>query len=138
MRKVRRVAATMAVGMTLLSCSPRPPVVNVPPREAYAPPSAVSRVPLPPPVGYAQPPSVPYDKYARAEAALPPGAHMVWRATPPWAVGKGAPRTSAPQPDSQAKFKAAEAKAAKVGVQNLTNEDVDGLTSAQLKQLRGY
>jgi len=40
--------------------------------------------------------------------------------------------------DSQAKFKAAQAKAAKLGVENLTKEDVDGLTVAQLKELRGY
>jgi hypothetical protein len=37
-----------------------------------------------------------------------------------------------------AKFKAAQAKATKVGVENLTKEDIDGLSSAQLKELRGY
>ena len=36
------------------------------------------------------------------------------------------------------KFKAAQAKATKVGVENLTKEDIDGLSSAQLKELRGY
>ena len=40
--------------------------------------------------------------------------------------------------DPQAKFKAAQAKAAKVGVENLSKEDVDGLNLAQLKELRGY
>ena len=40
--------------------------------------------------------------------------------------------------DPQAKFKRARAKAAKVGVENLSKEDVDGLTPAQLKELRGY
>ena len=40
--------------------------------------------------------------------------------------------------DPQARFKAAQAKAAKVGVENLSKEDVDGLNLAQLKELRGY
>ena len=40
--------------------------------------------------------------------------------------------------DPQAKFLAAQAKAAKVGVENLSKEDVDGLNLAQLKELRGY
>ena len=29
-------------------------------------------------------------------------------------------------------------KQTKVGVENLTKEDIDGLSSAQLKELRGY
>jgi hypothetical protein len=41
--------------------------------------------------------------------------------------------------DSNAKFKAAEAKAKKLGgVQNLTQEDIEGLTYDQIKELRGY
>jgi hypothetical protein len=40
--------------------------------------------------------------------------------------------------DPQAKFKAAQAKAAKVGLENLSEEDVDGLNPAQLKELRDY
>jgi hypothetical protein len=39
---------------------------------------------------------------------------------------------------AEAKFKAAQAKAAKVGVEKLTKEDINGLNNAQLKQLRGY
>jgi hypothetical protein len=57
---------------------------------------------------------------------------------PPFGRGKGGVRTSAVRQDSQAKFKAAQAKAAKVGVENVTKEDIDGLNYAQLKQLRGY
>jgi hypothetical protein len=38
----------------------------------------------------------------------------------------------------EARFKSAQAKATKVGVENLTKEDIDGLSSAQLKELRGY
>jgi hypothetical protein len=65
-------------------------------------------------------------------------AHMVWHTSPRWAAVKGKARTSAVKPDPQAKFKAAQAKAAKVGVENLSKEDVDGLNLAQLKELRGY
>jgi hypothetical protein len=39
---------------------------------------------------------------------------------------------------ADAKFIAAQAKAAKVGVENLTKEDIDGLSDTQVKQLRGY
>jgi hypothetical protein len=63
---------------------------------------------------------------------------MEWRASPRWAAVKGAARPSAVGPDSEATFKAAQAKAAKVGVENLTKEDIAGLSSAQIKQLRGY
>ena len=40
--------------------------------------------------------------------------------------------------EAEAKFKAAQAKAAKVGVENLTERDIDGLSFEQIKQLRGY
>jgi hypothetical protein len=39
--------------------------------------------------------------------------------------------------DPRSKFKAAKAKAEKVGVENLSDEDVDGLTPAR-SELRGY
>jgi hypothetical protein len=51
------------------------------------------------------------------------------------AAVKGGVRTSVVRQDSQAKFKGAQAKAAKVGIENLTKEDMDGLNYAQLKQL---
>ena len=44
----------------------------------------------------------------------------------------------AAKPDPQAKFKAAQAKAKEVGVENLSKEDVEGLSLAQIKELRGY
>jgi hypothetical protein len=62
---------------------------------------------------------------------------MVWRTSPRWAAVKGKERTAAEQ-DPQTKFNAAKAKAAKVGVENLSTEDVEGLSLAQLKELRGY
>jgi hypothetical protein len=38
----------------------------------------------------------------------------------------------------EAKFQAAKAKAAKLGVDKLTREDIEGLSDEQIKQLRGY
>jgi hypothetical protein len=50
----------------------------------------------------------------------------------------GGGQTSVEQ-DSNAKFKAAEARAKKLGgVHNLTREDIEGLTYQQIKELRGY
>jgi hypothetical protein len=53
---------------------------------------------------------------------------------------KHAKAASSPTPaqKSEAKFKAAQAKAKREGVENLTQEDIEGLSYAQLKQLRGY
>ncbi len=50
---------------------------------------------------------------------------------------KAAPSPNAAQ-NGEAKFKAAQAKAKRAGVENLTQEDIEGLSYAQLKQLRGY
>ena len=148
-RKVLRVTATTAIGLALLSCAPRPPVVYAPPSPVvYAPSSPVVRAPLPPTADYthqpsrpthSRPPSVSYgaSTYAEPEARLQAGSRMVWRTSPRWAAVKKKNRTSAAKPDPLAKFKAAH-KAAKVGVENLTNEDIEGLTSAQITELRGY
>jgi hypothetical protein len=107
-----------------------------------------------PPV-YAPPRPTSYDRSAYAETAPPPPPNnMVWRSSPRWATVKKMPTratTPAPQqrasttarakpvkPDPQAKFKAAQAKAAKVGVENLTQADIAGLSVDEIKRLRGY
>jgi hypothetical protein len=59
------------------------------------------------------------------------------RASPRWATVKKT-RTSTAKSDALAKFKAAQEKAAKVGVENLTKEDIEGLSSVQITALRGY
>jgi hypothetical protein len=118
MRKVLRVLAAAAAGLTLLSCN-RPPK----PQEAvYAPP-------LPAKYGNAT--------YAQS-AVTPEGARLVWKASPRWATVKREANTGVVKQDQQAKFKDAQAKAAEVGVENLTKEDIEGLTLAEVKQLRGY
>ena len=43
-----------------------------------------------------------------------------------------------PAPKFDAKFKAAQAKAKRDGVHTLTQKDIEGLSVAQLKQIRGY
>jgi hypothetical protein len=40
--------------------------------------------------------------------------------------------------ETEAKFKAAEAKAKREGVHSLTSEDIDGLSPEQIKELRDY
>ena len=64
---------------------------------------------------------------------------MVWRASPRWAeIRKGEnspPPRRKKEPDS---FAAARDKADDVGVENLTSDDISGLTPEQLKLLRGY
>jgi hypothetical protein len=63
---------------------------------------------------------------------------LVWKSSPRWATAKPKANTSVVKRDTQAKFKEVQAKAAEVGVENLTKEDIDGLTLAEVKQLRGY
>lgn len=105
-----------------------------------------------PPV-YAPPRPAPYGRSAYAGADPTQQDRMVWRSSPRWATVKKPPATANPapqkraattarakpvKPDPQAKFKAAQAKAAKVGVENLTQADIAGLSVDEIKQLRGY
>jgi hypothetical protein len=112
----------------------------------YEPLAPVVHAPLAPPVGYAStppqtinsPPPLGSDGSSADGRSEPPtGANMVWHTSPRWAAIMGNDRTVIEQ-DPQAKFKAAQAKAAKVGVENLSDEDLDGLNPTQVKELRGY
>jgi hypothetical protein len=51
---------------------------------------------------------------------------------------KAGAATSAVEQESQAKFKAAQAKAKLGGVDTLTQKDTEGLSHEQIKQIRGY
>jgi hypothetical protein len=52
---------------------------------------------------------------------------------------KGVVGTGAVDQDADVKFKAAAAKAKRLGgVHKLTQEDIEGLSIEQIKQLRGY
>jgi hypothetical protein len=101
-------------------------------------------------------PPPPYYYYGPPVYGLPPPpnwyANRTYRhsTTPPHVDADGQRPASArstavkteevPDPiEGEAKLKAAQAKAAKLGgVQKLTSEDVDGLSREQLKRLRGY
>ena len=75
--------------------------------------------------------------YARAD--MPDqDQRLVWKSSPRWATAKSKANIGVVKRDTQAKFKEVQAKAAEVGVENLTNEDIDGLNLAEVKQLRGY
>jgi hypothetical protein len=158
MRKVVHVAAVAAAGLVLLACN-RPPERQA---VAYAPPppaqtygnGSYAHVDMPPalpprtyggaPYGRADvPPQVPpphaNDDASYERADVPQQEQrLVWKSSPRWATVKGEASTPAVKRASQTKFKDAQAKAEKVGVENLTSEDIAGLTPAQIKELRGY
>ena len=158
MRKVVHVTAVAAAGLVLLACN-RPPERQA---VAYAPPppaqtygnASYARAAMPPalpprpyggaPYGRADiPPQVPpphaYDDASSGRADVPQQEQrLVWKSSPRWATVKGEAKTPAVKRVSPTKFKDAQAKAAEVGVENLTGEDIAGLTPAQIKQLRGY
>ena len=159
MRKVVHVTAVAAAGLVLLACN-RPPerqavaYAPLPPAQTYGNGSyAHAEMPpaLPPrtyggggaPYGRADvPPQVPSHAYNGApygRADVPQqDQRLVWKSSPRWATVKGEANAPAVKRVSQTKFKDAQAKAAEVGVENLTGEDIAGLTPAQIKQLRGY
>jgi hypothetical protein len=90
-------------------------------------------------VGYAAAPSSSLSNDQSVNAAK--AAQLGWHASPRWAAIKGKDALldcDATCRDPRAKFKAAKSKAKKVGVENLSEGDVKGLSPAQLKELRGY
>src|SRR5262249_6160660 len=81
---------------------------------AYEPPTPVTRAPLPPPAGYAPAPTT--SSLSNTDAGE--AARLGWHASPRWAAIKGNDVLVEPD-DQRAKFKAAKAKASKVGVDSL-------------------
>jgi hypothetical protein len=130
------------IGAILGSMMGPPEVYFVPPPPyyygpvVYGPPDYEGQVvygPMPrTPRGYGE------RAYPRPRVATPPTAHR--QAPPPArpkAAKKEAPRVAVAQ-KSDVKFKAAQAKAKRDGVHTLTQKDIEGLSVAQLKQIRGY
>ena len=138
MFKVLRVAATTVIGTTLLSCA-------VPPQNQNG--AAMGFVVAGVDIG-----TVVDSALASTEAyVLPPSPKVVVgprRRTPSLSRHGARARSKTPSSlanrastvrlDSEAKFKAAQAKAEKLGVHTLTQDDIEGLSYAQIKQLRGY
>jgi hypothetical protein len=130
------------IGAILGSMMGPPEVYFVPPPPdyygpvVYGPPDYDGPVvygPMPrPPRGYGE------RAYPRSRTAAPPAAR---RQAPGPARAKTA-RKEAPTATvaqrSDARFKAAQAKAKREGVHTLTQKDIEGLSVAQLKQIRGY
>jgi hypothetical protein len=135
-RRVRKVfVATVMAGFAaaLATCN-RPPS-RVPDSAmplAYEPTAPVTRTPLAPLAGYA---SAPNSSLSTTNA--PSTEQLGWHASPRWTAIKDNGILLEPD-DAQAKFKAAQRKASKVGVENLSEADLEGLTPAQLRALRGY
>ena len=130
------------IGAILGSMMGPPEVYFVPPPPDYYGPVVYGPPDYDGPVVYGSIPRrpSPYGEraYPRPRAATPPTAY-------PQAAGparsktakKEAPRAAvAKSPD--ARFKAAQAKAKRDGVHTLTQKDIEGLSVAQLKQIRGY
>ena len=150
MCKVLRVTITAAVGMALLSCTAPPMQGNgaaisfgiagfdigailgsvLAPAEAYVLPPSPSVIPRRARKSYSA------HSYARSKARSPVAAYGPRPSTKQSSPVKI--RTGNVEQELEVKFKSAQAKATKVGVENLTKEDIDGLSSAQLKELRGY
>jgi hypothetical protein len=133
----------MAIATTigLLACStPQSRRSDASDSLAYEPPAPVVRTPLlPPPAGYAAAPPSSLSNGQSLNAAE--AAQLGWHASPRWTEIKGEDALvdcDAACRDPHAKFKAAKSKATKVGVENLSEDDVKGLTPAQLRELRGY
>ena len=118
---------------------PRPPSSYG--RSSYAQ-SVAPRDIRPPAPKNAPPPPPPNGRSPSAQNGGPQqDARLEWRASPRWATANAAKKkapTSAPKPDPKAKFKAAQAKAEEVGVENLTQDDIAGLSPEQITPLRGY
>ena len=150
MCKVLRGTIVAAVGMALLSCTAPPMQENgaaisfgiagfdigailgsvLAPAEAYVLPPPPSVIPRRTRKSYGD------HSYARSKAPSPVAADG-----PQGGAKQSTPvkiRTGNVAQELEAKFKSAQAKATKVGVENLTKEDIDGLSSGQLKELRGY
>ncbi len=137
MRKALRVMATTAVGMTLLSCAGPPQ-----PGDGAA-------------IGFG---IAGFDIGAIMDSVL--ASTEAYVVPPPRPVVHGPPRrmrksysdrsyprsktvrtevlAGAVEQKSETKFKAAQAKAQRDGVETLTQKDIEGLSLEQIKQLRGY
>ena len=93
------------------------------------------------PRSYGPPPSAPdrtVNRVYPGPKAPPAGGEERRPASVRSATAKTGPATATVKQDPNAKFKAVQAKAKRVGVEQLTQKDIEGLSYEQIKQLRGY
>jgi hypothetical protein len=103
------------------------------PRSYYGPPGSYQPRSYGPPPG----PDRYGDRVYPRPKTQPPAASQARRPAPTRTAAAKA--TTAPvKPDPDARFKAVQAKAKRVGVERLTQKDIEGLSPEQIKQLRGY
>ena len=76
--------------------------------------------------------------YPRPKTPPPAAAYERRPAPTRSATAKTGPVTAPVKQEADARFKAVQAKAKRVGVQMLTQKDIEGLSYEQIKQLRGY
>jgi hypothetical protein len=142
-RCVREIFAATAIVVTTMLASCNAPASrgsNSPAPLAYEAPAPIIRAPLSPPAGYASATT------SSLSSGAGEAARLGWHASPRWAAINGngmlveadGRRATSKGADPRAKFKAAKAKAEKVGIENLSDKDVEGLTPTQLRELRGY
>jgi hypothetical protein len=123
--------------MALLSCSaPRQPSGSALP-ESNSPPSPAIHAPAPRSQNSKLPPAgAIHSRLGSASSSYTPrqgASHIEWRTSPRWVAPKK--KVSI---ERQVKLMAVQAKAAKVGIHKLTKEDIEALSPAELKELRGY
>jgi hypothetical protein len=145
--------AGFGVGALVGSALAAPPVYVVPPPPPdYYGPAVYGPPDYDGPAGYGPPdydgpvvngpsPRTPnwYSNRAYPRSKTPPHAADWQRPGPARSTtAKTAAATGAVKQDTDVKFKAAQAKAKRDGVQTLTQKDIEGLSYGQIKQLRGY
>jgi hypothetical protein len=102
---------------------------------SYGPPSSYR------PRSYRPPPPAPDrtgNRVYPGPKAQPAGEQERRPAPTRSATANTGPAAAPGKQDPNAKFKAVQAKAKRVGVEQLTQKDIEGLTYEQIKQLRGY
>lgn len=134
--------AGFGVGALVGSALAAPPVYVVPPPPPdYYGPAVYGPPDYDGPVVNGPSPRTPnwYSNRAYPRSKTPPHAADWQRPGPARSTtAKTAAATGAVKQDTDVKFKAAQAKAKRDGVQTLTQKDIEGLSYGQIKQLRGY
>jgi hypothetical protein len=132
------------IGAILGSMMGPPEVYFVPPPPDYYGPAVYGPPNYDGPVVYGPMPRTPrgYGERAYPRSKTPPHAVVHARRPQPTRSKTAKTGTSSPAasvaPKADVKFKAAQAKAKRDGVHTLTQKDIEGLSVAQLKQIRGY
>lgn len=147
--RVAIVLAILAIFLSLGGCSQKRHVAYVEPLPALPPSSRDTEPATITTKTYAnvesslsdtrsvgrQPPSVPDRKRVTREAVSPRGDTPSLASNKDWSARIITPSVAR---ESEVKFATVQEKAERVGVENLTEVDIEGLSYNQIRQLRGY